>query len=293
MEKALLVYNPSSGDQAIPQRLDYIINRFQKKNILLQPYRLAKDSGKDITSLLMNDGFRFIISSGGDGTLNFISNIMLKKNLTVPMGIIPAGTCNDFASILNIPSTLEESLDIILGDKLIEVDVGVVNEKIYFLSSCAGGILADVSFNTNIELKKNFGPFAYYLKALSEMANMKPFKLNIETEKQTFEEDTLLFLILNGKQAGGFTNIMNEADYSDGLMDIVLIKNCSHIDLAGIFFNVLSNDALNNKNIVTIRTKKCTIKASRDIALSIDGEKGPSLPADVRFINKALKVFVR
>ncbi|MFZ5985858.1 MAG: YegS/Rv2252/BmrU family lipid kinase [Bacillota bacterium] len=293
MDKALLVYNPFSGDQSIPQKLDYIINRFQKQNILLQPFRMVNDKGKMLTKVLKGERFKFLISSGGDGTLNFVSNIILKENLGVPMGIIPSGTCNDFASILNIPSTLEENLDIILAGKTAGIDVGVVDDKTYFLSSCAGGVLVDVSFNTHSELKKNFGPFAYYLKALSEMANMKPFRLRVETENETVEEDVLLFIILNGKQAGGFSNIIKEADFSDGLMDIVLIKNCNHIDLAGIFFQVLSNDALNNKNVINLRANKCTIQGSRDIVLSIDGEKGPCLPTTVRFINKALEVFLK
>ena len=88
-------------------------------------------------------------------------------------------------------------------------------------------------------------------------------------------------------------NIVDSADYTDGLMDIVLVKDCSHIDLAGIFFSVLSNSGINNKNVIIITTNSCTINGPQDIVLSIDGEKGPCLPVSVRFINKALKEFTR
>ena len=246
-----------------------------------------------ISALMTEGGFSYVISSGGDGTLNFVSNIMLKNDVDIPLGIIPTGTCNDFASILNLPSDIKECVDIILGGKTIEVDVGLVNEEIYFLSSCAGGIFVDVSFNTNNELKKSFGAFAYYLKAIGEMANIRPFRISIQTDKEVLEEDILLFFILNGKQAGGFANIVDSADYTDGLMDIVLVKDCSHIDLAGIFFSVLSNSGINNKNVIIITTNSCTINGPQDIVLSIDGEKGPCLPVNIRFINKALKVFMK
>ena len=76
-------------------------------------------------------------------------------------------------------------------------------------------------------------------------------------------------------------------------MDIVLIKNCNHIDLAGMFFNVLSNDYLNNKNVMKLTTKSCTIKGNKQINLSVDGEKGDGLPANISFINKAIRVFVK
>ena len=59
----------------------------------------------------------------------------------------------------------------------------------------------------------------------------------METDNDNVEENILLFLILNGKDAAGFSNIIEEADISDGFMDIVLIKNCLHIDLAALFFN--------------------------------------------------------
>lgn len=292
MKRAILAYNPFSGNQSINQKLDYIIEKFQEKNILLQPYRIQYDKSELLDSILRENDFEFIISSGGDGTLNYISNIILKGGIDIPMGIIPAGTCNDFASILNIPIALDECLDIILNGKIIEVDAGIINEEKYFLSSCAGGVLVGVSYNTQGEHKKNFGPLAYYFKALSEVANIKPHKLTIITENETLKEDILLFIILNGKQAGGFNNILKDADISDGLMDIVIIKNCSHIDLAGVFFNIVNNDDLNNKYIKTLKANTCKIKGSDGIDLSIDGEKGPKLPVTIRVINKGIKVFV-
>ncbi len=293
MEKAILVYNPLSGDRSIAQKIDNIISRFQKNGILLQPFRIIDDDKNVLNSVLERETYKFIIASGGDGTLNHVSNLMLKSDLKVPLGIIPSGTCNDFAAILNIPSDLDQNIDIILKGKTAKVDVGLINEENYFLSSCAGGVFVDVSFNTDNELKKNFGPFAYYLKALSEVANMKSARINLKTEKENIEEDALMFVIINGRHVAGFSNILKEADYSDGLMDIALIKNCKHIDLASIFFKVLSNESINSKNVITIKAKTCEISSDREMILSVDGEKGPNLPVKVRFIRKALKVFVK
>lgn len=293
MKQAILVYNPLSGDRSVPQKIDQIISRFQKKGVLLQPFRITDDEKNVLKTILKQNDYKYVVASGGDGTLNYISNLMLKSEVLVPLGIIPSGTCNDFASILNIPSDLDENIDIILKGKTTKVDVGLINEENYFLSSCAGGVFVDVSFNTDNELKKNFGPFAYYLKALSEVANMKSVRLVLKTEKGVIEEDALMFVIINGKHVAGFSNILKDADYSDGLMDIALVKNCKHIDLAGIFFKVLSNESMNNKNVISIKAKSCEISADKDMILSVDGEKGPSLPVSIRFIKKALKVFVR
>jgi len=293
MEKAILVYNPLSGDRSIAQKIDYIITRFQKEGILLQLFRIGGGLDNNLSDVLENNSYKYVIASGGDGTLNFVSNLIMKLGLSIPLGIIPSGTCNDFAAILNISSELEENINTILKGKTVEVDVGVINNENYFLSSCAGGVFVGVSFNTNNDLKRNFGPFAYYLKALSEVANMKSVMLSVKTENTVIEEESLMFIIINGKHAGGFNNILKDADYSDGLMDLVIIKNCKHIDLAGIFFQVLSNDSIDNKNVITLKAKSCEIKADKGMTLSVDGEKGPDLPVNIQFIKKALKVFVK
>ncbi|MDP4093266.1 MAG: YegS/Rv2252/BmrU family lipid kinase [Bacillota bacterium] len=293
MQKAILVYNTMSGNRSIPQNLNHILARFQEHGILLQPYRLYDEGWERLPQVLMNNDYSFIIASGGDGTLNSIVSILLKNDIRIPIGIIPAGTCNDLARSLDIPAKLDPCLDVILSGKLAEIDVGVVNENSYFLSTCAGGIFVSVSFSTNNELKKNFGSFAYYLKALSEVTNIKPFRLELQTENKKIEEDALLFLVLNGKHGAGFSNLIKEADLSDGLMDIVIVKNCSHIDLAGMFFKVLANDWLNNKNVTALKAKTCIVNSENEIPTTVDGEKGPGLPLSIRFLNKAIKVFVK
>ena len=291
MKKALLIYNAISGDQSLPGRLDYIGYKFQHKGILIQPYRVDKNRNQ-LVELLKGRQFDFIIVSGGDGTINSVGNILLKEEIDVPMGLIPSGTCNDFASMLNIPSKLDECLDIILSGKTKKVDVGIVNDERYFFSSFAGGAFVDVSFNTHNELKRTFGPFAYYLKALGEVRSLKSFRMKFETDNEVIEDDILMFFILNGIQAGGFNNLIQDADYEDGLMDIVIIKNCNPIDMAGIFFKVVGKGIPENKNVIKTKTKKCFIESYDDIAVAIDGEEGCCLPANVEFINKVIEVFV-
>jgi len=292
MKKVIFIYNPWSGDHSISLKLEFIIKTFQERGILIQPFRIHEKCDESLLNILKNNNYEYVVVSGGDGTLNFVINLLLKNGLDLPIGVVPSGTSNDFARCINLPISLDECLNIILSGKTIEVDAGLINNEKYFLSTCAGGVFVGVSFNTHSELKKNFGPFAYYLKALSELTNIKSFRLKIETETKTIEEEALLFLILNGKHAAGFYNLIKDADLSDGIMDIVLIKSCNHIDLASLFFKVLSNDVHKDKNVMKLKAKSCRIEGNTDVNLSIDGEKGEGLPIDVKFINKALKVFI-
>ena len=160
------------------------------------------------------------------------------------------------------------------------------------MNTYAGGAFADISFKTDNELKKNLGAFAYYIKALSELANIRSFELTISTDKGEIREDAILFFVTNGKNIGGFPNLVKKASITDGMMNIVVVKECSHIDLIALFFKVLNGTLDDNPNVEIMKVKKCFISTSREIVSTVDGEKGDSLPAVVEFINKGLRVFI-
>lgn len=293
MKKVLLVYNPLSGNRNVPKKLDYIISRFLEKNMLTIPYRIEGDCGDKLQQIFAEEDYSYVVVSGGDGTVNMIASALLAAGLDIPMGIIPTGTCNDFARSLNIPSDIKRCLDIILTGNISQIDAGLINDEKYCLNTCAGGNFVDVSYNTSNEFKRNFGPLAYYVTALGEFTNLKPVKLKITTDHEMVNEEFLLFLILNGKHAAGLSNLVGQADLSDGYMDILLLKNCLHIELAGLLFKVLNNDFINDRNVMWLRTEKCTIEGDHGFSLSVDGEKWKGLPISIVFLRQILKVFVK
>jgi diacylglycerol kinase (ATP) len=292
MEKAILIYNPFSGNRIIIKKLDYIIQRFQQNNILLQPFRIFDHIQEQLVPIIQDGNFDFIFIAGGDGTLNTISNLLLKHNIDLPIGVIPTGTCNDFARCIDISNDLDKTLARFFKRKVVKLDVGLIDNEQYFLSSCAGGLFVSASFSTKDELKKNFGPLAYYLKGLTQMTNIKSFRLKITTDTEVIEEEVLLFVILNGKHVAGFYNLVYDALMDDGFMDIVLIRKCNQIELANLFFKLMSNNFSADKNVINIRTQKCRIESQQEIVLSIDGEKGKLLPIEVEYLQRYLQVLV-
>jgi diacylglycerol kinase (ATP) len=291
MKKAILFYNPFSGGQQLNHKLDAIVEMFQKRDVLVQPYRLDPQAYSKIPSFLSNTQADFVVIGGGDGTLNTIVNALILHAPTLPIGLLPGGTCNDFARCLNIPLSLEKSLRIILNGKTTPVDLGLIDNQKYFLSSFGGGMFVNISFNTDSELKKNFGPLAYYLKALSKAVKIEAFPITIKTESVMIKENILLILVLNGKHAAGLTNIDQDADFTDGIMNILLVRNGSPIDLANLFFKVLGNKPLNDPQIIKVRAHRCSIQFETKVDFSLDGEKWDGIPRQIEFIQKKLNVF--
>jgi len=89
MKRAILVYNPLSGQRNVPSKIDHIIGRFMENGILIQPYRTYNVEDNILLELLNKDQYSFVIISGGDGTINSVVNVMLKNNIDLPIGIIP------------------------------------------------------------------------------------------------------------------------------------------------------------------------------------------------------------
>jgi YegS/Rv2252/BmrU family lipid kinase len=292
MQNALLVYNPHSGGNRF-NLLDSILERFRSKNIQIQTFQLSGlGDNKTLLKVLTQIRFDLAIISGGDGTINFVVNLLLKNNISLPVGIIPAGTSNDLARNLKLPMDQKKAADLVALGNTIAIDAGLMNKEHYFLSSCAGGLFTDISYKTEGDLKRNLGPLAYYLKGIQELSKIQPFRLNVNTTTGSLEEDILLFFILNGPHVAGLTDLVKEAHPSDGKLHLVLIKKCEPIELTGIFFNILGHISLkNHPGVKIISASQFELKSESEIILSVDGEKSKTLPAKLAIETKRLTVF--
>ena len=106
MRKVKFIYNPFSGEKEILKYLDYLINSYQKN--LLQLYHIDLDLIEIYQEAFadIDDTFDHIFISGGDGTVNEVVNGMKKLNIDLPIGVIPAGTANDFAHVIGMPQSI-------------------------------------------------------------------------------------------------------------------------------------------------------------------------------------------
>ncbi|HBQ65221.1 MAG TPA: lipid kinase [Clostridiales bacterium] len=292
LKRMLYLYNPAAGSHEHAYSMDRIVERFQRQNVLIQPYRLHETDEPAFLDRLLTEASDGIVVCGGDGTVNHIVNRMMPCKVTAPLGIIPAGTCNDFSRSLSIPHNVDKCIDLICGGIVMGVDAGIINESSYFVNTFAGGQVVGASYNTHPELKRNFGPVAYYLQAVGEVANIRPFRIKIDIGSEIVEEDALVFVVLNGKDAAGLSNLIHRADLRDGMMDILVVRKCTHIELASLFFKALTRMPMEDRHLMYLRTSSCIIETKRSILTSVDGEKGPRLPVSIRFLHQALNVFV-
>jgi len=295
MKKVKLLYNPMSGNMKFPNFLDDFIDRFQRAGYEVSVFRSLKpgDIPKGLERVV-EDEYDAIVAAGGDGTVNEVINKMLEDKIDIPLGIIPAGTANDFASHLNMPFEFRECFDTIVKGNIKQVDIGKVNER-YFINVCAGGLLSTVSHEIDRKFKNTLGKMAYYLKGIEQLPKLKPIPLRITTKEEMLEEEVYLFLILNSQGAGGFTKLAPKATIDDGLLEFVAIKARPLHEIAALFVKILQGEHLNDKNIIYLQDDyfkvECTDSTYDPHFSDVDGEKGPHLPLEISLEARKLKVF--
>lgn len=297
MKKAVLVYNPKAGNRQIVRYLDYIIKRIQDMGYELRCYRSpAKGSIETYVKTHVNkQNTDIILVSGGDGTINECINGLADKLLDIPMGILPLGTANDFASSIGISQDIKEALDCIQQGNPQYVDIGKVNNR-YFVNVCNMGLFSSVSHVIDLELKKNFGKLAYYVKGFEELQNYKLMDLTITTESKSLQNKYLLVLIFNGTSAGGFKNLAKYASVNDGLFDTVAIKDIPLAEIPRLFLKILQGEHFDDPNVDYIKSKQliinCSNDSEKDFVTDIDGEEGPDFPLIVDNISNRFRIFI-
>ncbi|MFW5992293.1 MAG: YegS/Rv2252/BmrU family lipid kinase [Halanaerobiaceae bacterium] len=292
MNKLLLVYNPVAGSGSFPDHLDDFIAMFQdyyQINICRTPVEGLKKR----FARIKREDYKALIIAGGDGTVNRIVNAMLANNINLPLGIIPAGTINDFASYLNMPVDIQKSFPVFLQDNFRKVDVGKVNNR-YFINVCAGGILTGVPHRTATFLKNRLGKAAYFIRGIKELTDFQSLKLKVTIDGEEFTEDFFLFLLLNSRNTGGFKNITEEAKIDDGLLDFIAIRGNKIYDVYNSLLNVFIYNRLDSDGIIYRQGRQFILEEVNNDQKNysdIDGEKGPAFPLKITVKEKALTVF--
>ncbi|WP_027340364.1 YegS/Rv2252/BmrU family lipid kinase [Halonatronum saccharophilum] len=295
MRELILIYNPVAGKRRFLNYLDKFIQRFQSEGYNISLYRTTADGDlSSIFKIIAAKSYDVLVVAGGDGSINEVVNGIMKYKIDVPLGVIPAGTANDFASHLNIPLDIEESFNVISRSKLEKVDVGEVDGR-YFINVCAGGLLANVAHDIDLTLKNTLGKLGYYLKGVKELPNFKPIPARITTRSKVIEEYIYLFLILNGSSAGGFNRLAPKASIKDGYFDLIGIKALPLHELPKLFIKIVQGEHLNDHNVIYLRDSyfKIEMTGKEEIIGSsdIDGEVGPALPLEIKLHQGVLKVF--
>lgn len=292
--KLLFVFNPFSGKGQIKSKLFEIVDQFVKSGYEVTVYPTQKP--QDAMELVKERAgeYELVICSGGDGTLDEVVTGMMCRENKRPIGYIPAGSTNDFASSLGFPRSMEEAAEAAVNGIPFACDVGEFNGD-YFVYIAAFGLFTDVSYATSQELKNRIGHIAYILEGLKRLPTIQSYHLQVTWEGQTIEDEFIYGMVTNSTSAGGFKNITGKnVQLDDGLFEVTLIRMPKNpIELNEIIAS-LTNLIDNTDSIYTFKTGSLQIKSLEEIPWTLDGEYGGThSEVEIRNQKQAVQIMVK
>ncbi len=293
MRKIRLIYNKSAGQNKSSEIISDIIGKFNENGFEVTAFRASKENScENFVRDTTEDTYALVVA-GGDGTINKVVNFMMKYEINVPLGIIPAGTSNDFANHIGIFGNVDMSVDKIIEGNIEPIDVGKVNDT-YFINVLSAGMFSSTSYKTDKRLKEVFGQLSYFLTAAKQPFEQRPFKIRIETEDAVLEENVVVFIIFNGSSVGRIELFSNNPSIQDGMLDMVILRKGKLNETLKILGEFENGEFLSNDNVVYLKDKKfkITMLEGKCDRPDVDGDEGPEFPLNIECIEKGINMFL-
>lgn len=218
--------------------------------------------------------YDLVVCSGGDGTLDEVVTGMMVCPEKVPIGYIPAGSTNDFASSLGLSKNMVRAAQTVVDGIPFHCDVGAFNEDT-FIYIAAFGIFTEVSYETPQSYKNVLGHMAYILEGMKRLPGLRTYRLKVEYDGNCIEDEFLFGMITNSTSVGGFKKITGKnVALNDGLFEMTLIrKPKSAIELNQIMTSLVM-ESMDAECIVYAKTDRIVFSSQEPVAWTLDGEFG-------------------
>lgn len=229
---------------------------------------------------------RGVLVIGGDGTVS--SAIQHMHDRFIPMGLVPAGTGNDFARTLglDIKHPLENFKYFNAAEPEL-VDLGFSNDR-YFAEILSTGFDSLVNERAN-QLKFFSGRSKDNLSILLELPLFKPKSYSFKIDDVSFTSKAMLIAVSNGKSYGGGMKITPMADIKDGQLDVMILGPVSKLEFLKVFPKVYEGGHVSHPAVKFMKGKRVHISAPA-VAYA-DGERIGELPIDATVKKDALLVW--
>ncbi len=294
---SLVILNPAANRSKMT-RYRAAVRKFLEREHAEYRETTKKGEAEELAQSAAEQG-RSVVVVGGDGSVNEAVNGILASGRRVPLGIVAAGSGNDFAwNILKLPRDPDAAIKRALGGQPIDVDAGVVNGR-YFANVFSMGLDADMAVTAEQMKKIPFmsGTRLYTSAALRQLLfgyHRCPWlTLYLDDGQQPDEQQaqryTLMVVSIGPTYGGGF-RINPTADPFDGLFDICTISYTPRLHALRLLPIIKRGEHAGFPEVTFYRAKSVHIKSRQVINICLDGEVTSATACDVKILPGALWV---
>ena len=271
--KVLMIVNPRSGTTFRPPfSARRIAEIFLDNDMEVGVFFTSPEYNADFLVKEHADEFDIIACCGGDGTVSETIKGIMKEGIEKPLGYIPAGTTNDLARSIGLPTKPVKAARVIVAGRQRPLDIGSFDDSSFgYIASF--GAFTEVSYATPQKIKNIFGRFAYYLGAMKCMPKIHSHHIRLESDTRKCEGDYIFGSVTNSTSVAGIFKLDNDmVDFADGKYEVMLIKRPRNIFTAFMILMSMLNKSYKHENIELVCASDITITSDEPLDWAVDGE---------------------
>ena len=273
MKKMLFIMNPFSGQKRANKFLPDILLLYSQAGYDVTVHMTTAQGSAREAVLRLGQGMDVIVCCGGDGTFNETVHGMLELGLNAPIGYIPAGSTNDFASSMKLSASIMQAARDVIEGEPVSYDVGKFGER-YFSYTASFGAFTRASYATPQNIKNALGHTAYLLEGIQEISQIRKEHVRMELDGRVVEDDFLFGAICNSTSLGGILTLdPKRVDMADGLLEILLVRAPQNLTEISECIQAVQNQTFNCSMITFCSTPTVRVYASPEMPWTLDGER--------------------
>lgn len=277
--KYIFIINPVSGNRNHSQIVRNI-HDYMESHDFEYDIHFTKEPG-DATRIArsyVGEKRVVIYSVGGDGTLNEIVNGIAKSK--IKLGIIPAGSGNDFYRTLETTKRKNQ-----------KIDLGMVNDK-YFINIASIGIDAEICNNIAIFKKLKFPRKSIYdISIVYTFFKYKYQNLTVSYNDKIIDSKYLIIAVCNGKYYGGGYKIAPLASFDDNYFDVYFADQTPRSKIPYLISLLKKGEHEKSPIIKKEHLKEITISSDKDIICNYDGETLKAKKLEFKMVRDSIYIY--
>lgn len=278
MKKLLFIVNPKAGKKKSQAPLFDAIARFSQAGYLVRLFITTQGGDAYQAVSECGDAYDLVVCAGGDGTLNEVISGLIPLENRPPIGYIPNGSTNDFATSLKLSSNPSAAAAAIASGRAAHLDAGRFNTR-FFAYVASFGALTKASYSASQAAKNALGHLAYILEGIGSLDSLRPYRARIEADGEIFEGKFIFGAVCNSTSLGGLVKLDPEkVQMDDGKFELLLLKMPKNpIDLQNLITGILKMK-YDMPGVIFRHVEHIKLTTEDNIPWSLDGEYAESCP---------------
>jgi diacylglycerol kinase (ATP) len=267
-EEAHLIFNPSAG-RGRGGRLRTSVSRFLEERGLRPVWHVTQGPGHAGSIVRGLPEEVSVVAVGGDGTVHDVAAACVGTGRT--MGVLPAGSGNDYVKALGVGTRLRRALEVLVGGKVRVVDTAEV-DGVPFNNGLGIGFDAEVAAGVALAPAYLGGTGRYVWSVGRLLKDFRCHEARLVIDGEVVEAKTILVAVALGTTYGSMFRLAPGAVLDDGLFDVIWSEEVNRAEVLRLIPAALRGTLSQHRKVHTARAREIEIELSEEVPAHVDGE---------------------